>query len=196
MTLVTGTTEDKITDFWFDVNREIVRRNFFMANPFPSLGDNLKRLRGNRSQAVFAKLCDIPQTSYANYELGTAVPGGEALYKIAVACGVSMEEVLTEKTFEMISPQSPPPTFPPPAGGKCAECATHIQTISNLSQTLSTLTQTNAAMHQEIAELRQHLRAPPAPPPPAAAPAPPPSSVSPSASRHSRAPSSSVAVSS
>jgi transcriptional regulator with XRE-family HTH domain len=67
---------------------------------FPDLKTNLRKLRGGRSQAEFAKLCGLPQPTIAKYELGKAVPGGDALYKIANACKTNIEWILTSKSVD------------------------------------------------------------------------------------------------
>jgi len=74
---------------------------------FPTLKNNLRELRGGRSQAEFARLCGVPQQNIAKYELGKAVPGGEALLKISQACGKTIEWILTSKSVESTSASLP-----------------------------------------------------------------------------------------
>jgi len=70
---------------------------------FPALKNNLRNLRGSRSQAEFARFCGLPQPTIAKYELGKAMPGGDALYKIAKACETTIEQILTSKSIASIS---------------------------------------------------------------------------------------------
>ena len=49
---------------------------------------NLKRLRGERTQAVIAEIAGIPLRSYQNAEINGAIPQGPNLAAIAKAFGV------------------------------------------------------------------------------------------------------------
>lgn len=57
-------------------------------------GDNLKRLRGEESQAQFAKRLGIQQVTYGRYELGTREPDLDTLCRIGLVTGTSIDELL------------------------------------------------------------------------------------------------------
>lgn len=48
-----------------------------------SFADNLKKLRGDRSQREVARACDIPASTYNSYELGQRIPRDETKRKLA-----------------------------------------------------------------------------------------------------------------
>lgn len=56
--------------------------------------DTLKRLRGTVSQAEIARLCGIPQSSYTRYESGAVTPKHDALCKIAMHYGLTVDQLL------------------------------------------------------------------------------------------------------
>ena len=57
--------------------------------------DNLKSLRGKRSQQEFSQLLGLPQGSYARYELGR-IPKPDILAQIAIKTGVEPSSLLAE----------------------------------------------------------------------------------------------------
>jgi len=97
-----------------------------------------------------------------------------------VRCGkrvfnITVQKRLDELLLPFLEPQNkdvaklndvitttPPPSEPsvPFSGGKCAECATLIQTNALLTQTNATLTQEAAALRKENAALRSQLSDP------------------------------------
>lgn len=66
-----------------------------MENISQKFSEGLKRARGDRSQAEFARFLGIEhQATYQRYEAGR-VPDGEVLHQIATRIGVTMEHLLT-----------------------------------------------------------------------------------------------------
>ena len=65
---------------------------------------NLRRLRGELSQAAFARFLGISQPRYANYELGNREPDLITLCNIADITGKTTDELLGRKNLS----QSPP----------------------------------------------------------------------------------------
>lgn len=66
---------------------------------FRIIGERLRKLRGNLSQEEFAKKLGISVRGYQNYEAGERIPKGKILSKIAVACNVTTDFVLTGEGF-------------------------------------------------------------------------------------------------
>ena len=62
-----------------------------------SFSESLKRLRGDRSQAEFARFLGIEhQATYQRYEAGR-IPDGDVLYQMATRLGITMEDLLLGK---------------------------------------------------------------------------------------------------
>ncbi|MBX3271415.1 MAG: helix-turn-helix domain-containing protein [Sandaracinaceae bacterium] len=74
------------------------------------LGENVRQLRATRgkTQLQMAKLAGVPRATWANLESGTANPTLSVLHAVAIALGVSLEELLA----------------PPRATGRHYPCAT------------------------------------------------------------------------
>ena len=70
-----------------------------------ALSSRLKELRGERSQAVFARELGITQQRYANYESGIREPDLTTLCRIAALTTGSVDVLLGLKTL-------PPPAQP------------------------------------------------------------------------------------
>lgn len=67
-----------------------------------TLAENLKRLRGDRSQAAFARFLGISQPRYANYEIGNREPDLITLCRIAALTTGSVDELLGVKPMKPI----------------------------------------------------------------------------------------------
>ena len=63
------------------------------------LGNNLKALRGELSQAAFARILGVKQQTYANWELGTREPDVTTLCRIAKVVGKSVDELVGIKSL-------------------------------------------------------------------------------------------------
>jgi len=60
-----------------------------------NFSEALRRARGDRSQAEFARVLGLDhQATYARYEKDGRIPSGEVLYQMASRIGISMEELL------------------------------------------------------------------------------------------------------
>lgn len=62
---------------------------------FLVIANRIRELRGEKSQSDFAAEVGIPLRTYQNYESGERMPKGQALQKIAQACNVPVEYILT-----------------------------------------------------------------------------------------------------
>ena len=71
-----------------------------MEQNTPSLPDNLRRLRGDLSQAAFARFLGISQPRYANYESGNREPDLITLCRIAAITTGSVDELLGVKPMK------------------------------------------------------------------------------------------------
>ena len=127
-----------------------------------TLQERLRKLRGNLSQAAFAKSCGITQQSYTRYESGQNIPGTTALSKIAQHANVSIQWLLTGA--EESKPKPPPAQPAPLPSNKCVECATLIQTNASLTQMVVDL------QRQLAVALRPSIPPPPSAPPTASVP--------------------------
>ena len=58
------------------------------------LGERLRALRGDRSQAEFAKLIGVSSASIGYYENSERLPDAEMLRKICVTCGVTADYLI------------------------------------------------------------------------------------------------------
>ena len=58
-----------------------------------TIGETLKKLRGNKSQTQVAKDLDITVSSYSNYENDYRIPKDEVKKKIAIYYGKTVEEI-------------------------------------------------------------------------------------------------------
>ena len=61
-------------------------------NPI-EIGQRIKLLRGNMSQAEFANKLGITKSSLAMYERGERIPRDEVKIRISKRCGVSIESL-------------------------------------------------------------------------------------------------------
>jgi transcriptional regulator with XRE-family HTH domain len=121
--------------------------------------ERLRKLRGSRNKATFARFLGIPAPMYHRYELGQ-VPKNENLRVIAEHCGVTVDWLLGVGT-------DPPPgvnqeirksgreCYPEAAGaaagafreaGPCAGCAARDARIAELVEQVGLLIKTNAAL--------------------------------------------------
>lgn len=67
-----------------------------------NLTDNLRRLRGELSQAAFARFLGISQPRYANYECGNREPDLITLCRIAALTTGSVDELLGVKPMKPV----------------------------------------------------------------------------------------------
>ncbi len=67
---------------------------------FQAIGDRFLQLRGGLSQKEFAKKLGISVRAYQYYEAGDRIPKGEELQRIAEACGISVDWLLTGGSSE------------------------------------------------------------------------------------------------
>ena len=58
-----------------------------------SIGDKLKKLRGEKTQKEVANAVGIQQSTYAMYELGERVPSDENKRKLAVFFNKTVQEI-------------------------------------------------------------------------------------------------------
>lgn len=67
------------------------------------LGANMRQLRQTRgvTQQQLAKLAQLPRATWSNLESGSANPTLEVLHKVALALGVSIEELLATPKAEI-----------------------------------------------------------------------------------------------
>lgn len=66
--------------------------------------ENLRKLRGNRSQSELAKALGIEhQSSYHRYEAGL-IPGGRMLHKMAKVLGVPIDQLFKAGAVDGVSP--------------------------------------------------------------------------------------------
>ena len=56
------------------------------------VGERLRELRGDKSQAEFAELCGLTQPQVSAYEAGGSLPGLEVLTRIAKATDIDLNE--------------------------------------------------------------------------------------------------------
>ena len=56
--------------------------------------DQLRRVRGSRTQTEMANLLGVKQQHYARYETGVTTPGIDVLYKFCKILGVSADVLL------------------------------------------------------------------------------------------------------
>lgn len=105
-----------------------------------ALGERLESKRGNATQRQFAKLLDIPLTSYTNWINGPSSPKMEHIIKICTRLGVSSDWLLG------LSPTGGTPTVnagsgaavnigsgSATAGGDCSKCQlmqAHVRQIT------------------------------------------------------------------
>ncbi len=66
-----------------------------------ALGQRIRQLRGNRTQAAFAALLGMKQPQLARYEAGQQ-PDPPTLTKVAKACGVTVDWLLTGEPSEHV----------------------------------------------------------------------------------------------
>ena len=64
-----------------------------MKQQVDGLVERIKHLRGEASQAKFAKICGVPQSTYARWELGLS-PTAQNIVSICQATGVSADWLL------------------------------------------------------------------------------------------------------
>lgn len=64
-----------------------------MEENIPGFAERLRTLRGKQSQGAFAKMCGVPQSSVAQWELG-ASPSARKLLNVCQATGVSADWLL------------------------------------------------------------------------------------------------------
>lgn len=68
------------------------------------IAENLKQLRGELSQAAFARFLGISQPRYANYELGNREPDLITLCNIATITGKTTDELLGRRKMSAAPP--------------------------------------------------------------------------------------------
>lgn len=84
------------------VNTELVMSQYRKTNSFSVFGPNLRALRGESSQAEFAKLLGLAnQVTYHRYENGR-VPRAEVLQQIADRVGLTVNDLLSPLSPETI----------------------------------------------------------------------------------------------
>ena len=69
-------------------------------NKYIKIGLNLKELRGGLSQSEFSEKLNIPFRTYQRYEAGERLPKAAVLNWIAAVCGVTVDQILTEKKID------------------------------------------------------------------------------------------------
>lgn len=71
------------------------------VNEFIQIGSKIKKLRLEKgiSQKEMSKMCEIPYSTYSNYENNNREPGTEQLITIAKALNVTMEELIAGHTL-------------------------------------------------------------------------------------------------
>lgn len=92
---------------WSDLNNANLRRfvvavNYEMENYMKNIfGDNLKRLRGKKTQAEMSSELGMIQQTYAKWEIGDRKPDINELAKLALHFGVSVDWFLGLETEDM-----------------------------------------------------------------------------------------------
>lgn len=69
--------------------------HFKYMKRFIAIGNRIKELRGRKSQKDFAKMLGISLPALQNYEYGERAPKGPTLERMANACNVSVDFILT-----------------------------------------------------------------------------------------------------
>ena len=69
-----------------------------------AFAENLRLLRGELSQAAFARILGVSQPRYANYELGNREPDLITLCNIATITGKTTDELLGRKAMAASPP--------------------------------------------------------------------------------------------
>ena len=85
------------------------------------LGDRLKELRGETSQAEMARTLGMPRPQWIRYETGKSVPGSDILAEICQVHAVSADWLLGIEAHRYKgTSQTPPP--PPGELPTCSKC--------------------------------------------------------------------------
>lgn len=73
------------------------------VNEFVQIGTKIKRARKNKgySQKQMAQLCEMPYSTYSNYENNNREPGTEQLEKIINVLGITMDQLF----FDTMTPE-------------------------------------------------------------------------------------------
>ncbi len=114
-----------------------------MTESMPGLAERLKTLRGKMSQAAFAKMCGIQQSSYSKWEIG-GMPNSANLFSICQATGASADwllglspgEAKVSATGDHNAQAVNGGTASVVDGRSCKDC----QTVARLLETISALT--------------------------------------------------------
>ena len=114
-----------------------------MKQQVDGLVDRIKHLRGDVSQAKFARLCGVPQSTYARWELGLS-PTAQNIVSICQATGVSADwllglspgEAKVSATGDHNAQAVNGGTASVVDGRSCKDC----QTVARLLETISALT--------------------------------------------------------
>lgn len=77
------------------------------------LGNEIKAIRGARTQQEFARILEISQGSVAKYENGLTMPRASILLQIAELGQISLDSLLKKASLSRSSSQSaqPPPVY-------------------------------------------------------------------------------------
>lgn len=54
------------------------------------------RMDQGLTQGQLAKLCNVPYSTISRWELGTVIPGGKSLVKLAAALGCNISDLLPD----------------------------------------------------------------------------------------------------
>jgi transcriptional regulator with XRE-family HTH domain len=120
--------------------------------------DQIRRLRGDRSQAETANNIGISQQNYSRYESGFVMPKHDALHKIAKYFCVSIDDLLTPSIqHDTPSRALSSPAVYPVASDLAAEVAHLREDMASMRAQLDTVTRLlGAALGTALPAPRDH----------------------------------------
>jgi len=110
-----------------DVNTEMNKKSKYFC-------DQIRRLRGDRSQAETANNIGISQQNYSRYESGFVMPKHDALHKISKYFCITIDDLLTPR----IHPDTPP--APPASPCRYPEACDIQAEFGQLREELASMT--------------------------------------------------------
>jgi transcriptional regulator with XRE-family HTH domain len=115
--------------------------------------EQLRRLRGDRSQAEIANNIGLSQQNYSRYESGFVMPKHDALHKIAKYFCVSIDDLLTSG----VHPETPP--APPSSPCRYPEACDLEREFSQVRDELTSVDARLSAMTAQLETVTRLLGA-------------------------------------
>jgi transcriptional regulator with XRE-family HTH domain len=123
-----------------------------------TLGERLKKIRGNMSQAAFANIVGISKGALGGYERDENAPGTEAINKICSATDISVDWLITGGGQQC--PEKDKPMIMENKGcipENCPRCLELLTKLVRVQERENALLQEKVELKAEISALQRQL---------------------------------------